>query len=181
MVTAQRAHHGAAARAVCGDCFAHRIPEMHERHRPCRDIAGALGGRPCRADGAEIEPDAATLLQRDRAFTQRAEQPVDRVVHFAHDKAVEQRRTARRACIGKDTAARQEPETGQEVDEALLPQACIVAFHRRNGPRDTAPGVLDARFAPEPVFPCPDIFGDGRGKGTHVDASPCSKDRVSCS
>ena len=74
-----------------------------------------------RAQRREVVADAAALLHRQRAFAQRAEDAVERIVDRAHHEAVEERDAAPGAGAGEDAAAGKETEIRERIGEAALP------------------------------------------------------------
>jgi hypothetical protein len=106
VVAAQRRHHRTAARARGLNGSAHRIPDVHERHRSGRGAACSVGGLARWAQRREVVADPPALLERERTFTQSLEDAVHRIVDLAHHEAVEKRHAAARTRTGENAAAR---------------------------------------------------------------------------
>ena len=163
MVAAQNRHHRTASSPVGRHGFAHRVPQPHERHRAAGDISGALRWRSRRTNGRKVQPDTATLLQRNGAFAKSGEQAVNGIVENAHHETIQQGRRPVRSGIGQDTSAGQETIIRQDVVKSRLPGSCVTRLDRCNGVRDAPPRILNARLGTEAVFLLPDVFRD-RGR-----------------
>jgi hypothetical protein len=121
MIAAQSGHHGAPSLAGVLQGGAHGVPDAHERHRPGGHLPSGTRACSARPQGGKVGAHASALLQGDRAFLQRGEDPLHRVLHHAHDEAVEQGYAPGGAGPGQDAAARQKPLAKQERLESAGP------------------------------------------------------------
>ena len=172
VIAAQRRHHRAAPCACRLDRCAHRVPDVHERHRARCGPAGRVRELAGRAQRREVVTDSAALLQRQRAFAQRAEDAVHRIVDLPHHEAVEKRHAAAGARACKDASAREKAEIGERLDEPALPDRPVGAFDSGKRSRDPFPRRVDRRlrrFARrlEAITASPDLFGERVGKCRH--------------
>ncbi len=163
-----RAHHGAAPRAGRHDGAAHRVPHIHEAHRPRGIRTDAFDRCTLGPQRREIMPDAATLLHRQGCFAHMLEDRAQIVLDPAHDEAIEKRYLAARAGAGQNPPSRQEAEIRHGIIEAPGPRllGALALLGHRGRARDTAERIRKLLLAvasgkgSQPILGAPNFLGD---------------------